>query len=121
MYRPNAHHDDSRAILAEIKSEADGYDPEPETHYHVTANIPGCLNDTNDGPYLDIESAREAAAELAATYYGDDTYAEETGNRFEWFAHRNKKRYEQGYSQPYRIAVEECTEPACLDLDYEPF
>ena len=98
----------------------DDTDPEPVTHYHVTAHIPGCLNDTNDGPYLAIESAREAAAELAATYYGEDTYTVETGNRFEWIASPSEESY-RDYGSGYLISVEECTEPACLELDYEPF
>jgi hypothetical protein len=80
------------------------------THYHVTANIPGCLNDTDDYPYDAIEPAREAAAELASTYYGEETHVEETAGRFVWIAKRTPESY-----GGYRIAVEECDNPECLD------
>ena len=98
MYRPNAHHDDSRAILAEIKREANGYDPRgwpydatPEEmeaeriaqtprHYHV-------WNQYGDEPIATTTSLKEAnkAAAEEARVWRDDIGAHVTGNAREGY------------------------------------
>jgi len=73
------------------------YQELPEIHYHVVAFINGCLNDTDSGPYADIESAREVLAELVADWH-------ESAERI------NDDTYRAGL---YTLTIEPCREAAC--------
>ncbi len=84
-------------------------DEEPETpmHYHVVAFIDGCLNDYDSGPHEHIEPAREECAELAAEYYGEDTFVTDTGNS------RYEVRRHEDSPGGYIVKVEECQQDEC--------
>ncbi len=77
-------------------------------HYHVNTFLPGCLNDGSEGPFTNLRDALAEATSLARSWR-DNGYRV-TGNQLSGYTTHT----ELGYIG-YRIVVEDCTEPRCME------